>query len=325
MSPMRSVRQSDSCAAIDMMMAAGVLVLAAMYPAQAHAQYLGSILCNVYTNTGAFPILISGIGYIGGGAFLLAGGKALVKFTENAAQNPLSKAIWKIMAAAGLIAMPSFIGWLIATLAITGAGGTQDLGVCTGGTAPVAGNPGVPLDQMVTNIINNIRAPVAMLLGAMCYILGGVLIVQGLVRANKFGSDGKSSLSAIISSLLTGCMLIAAAQVMMMFENTLFGDNEIKHFSGLAWSTLPGGVDVTRINKTFEAIMTFVQMIGWVAFMRGVYVLKARLEGGQATMGVAMSHIIGGALAINIVPFVNSLAETAGMTAPFTSPGHYDP
>jgi intracellular multiplication protein IcmC len=58
-----------------------------------------------------------------------------------------------------------------------------------------------------------------------------------------------------------------------------------------------------------------MQVIGVVAFIRGLLILK-ELGGGrsQATMGKALSHLIGGILCINLYNAIQVLETTVGWT-----------
>ena len=63
------------------------------------------------------------------------------------------------------------------------------------------------------------------------------------------------------------------------------------------------------------AIVAFVAIIGWVSFIRGLFILRGVSEGsGQASMMAAVTHIIGGAIAVNLGGFIMAVQNTLGIT-----------
>ena len=57
-------------------------------------------------------------------------------------------------------------------------------------------------------------------------------------------------------------------------------------------------------------------ILGWISFIRGWFILRDVAEGNQqASMMAAMTHIFGGALAVNLGPVLNAVQETFGLTA----------
>ena len=60
--------------------------------------------------------------------------------------------------------------------------------------------------------------------------------------------------------------------------------------------------------------MTFIMIVGIIAFIRGLFVLRAFAEGSQnATIMQALTFLFGGALAINLGDLVNVLGATVGV------------
>ncbi|HEX2753172.1 MAG TPA: hypothetical protein VHP34_08775, partial [Alphaproteobacteria bacterium] len=58
----------------------------------------------------------------------------------------------------------------------------------------------------------------------------------------------------------------------------------------------------------------FVMLVGYIAFIRGWFVLKAFADGQQgATVAQGLTFLIGGSLAINLGELVNALQETVGI------------
>ena len=55
-------------------------------------------------------------------------------------------------------------------------------------------------------------------------------------------------------------------------------------------------------------------IIGYISFLRGFFILKEVAEGGgQASLMAAVTHIFGGALAVNLGPLMNAVQSTLGL------------
>ena len=93
----------------------------------------------------------------------------------------------------------------------------------------------------------------------------------------------------------------------------------ILSYDGVAFSTISGnvgniGFSITA-GATFDAFMAvlvlLIQFIGWIAFVRGLLMIKRAAEGsGQASYGTAITHILGGILSANLIATVDVLQQT---------------
>jgi intracellular multiplication protein IcmC len=63
-----------------------------------------------------------------------------------------------------------------------------------------------------------------------------------------------------------------------------------------------------------NSALTFVQVIGVIAFVRGWLILKKVVEGsGNVSLAQGLTHILGGVLAINIFQFLLIMDHTFGL------------
>jgi hypothetical protein len=68
-----------------------------------------------------------------------------------------------------------------------------------------------------------------------------------------------------------------------------------------------------QFSNAIEAALTFFQLIGMIAFVRGWMIMKSASEGtGNATMAQGITHIIGGVCALNIFQFLHVFDYTFG-------------
>ena len=81
--------------------------------------------------------------------------------------------------------------------------------------------------------------------------------------------------------------------------------------TGTELSRVPSGGGAPGAAAALEGVLLFVKMIGHIAFLRGFLILKGVAEGSQnQTVGKALTHILGGAAAININATVEILANS---------------
>jgi hypothetical protein len=57
-------------------------------------------------------------------------------------------------------------------------------------------------------------------------------------------------------------------------------------------------------------------VLGWISFIRGWFIIRDVAEGSQqASLMAGLTHLFGGALAINLGPVLNAAQTTLGLTA----------
>ena len=162
------------------------------------------------------------------------------------------------------------------------------------------------------------------LLSVFCYIVGILILCQslgGLSRASQFsgGCSPTQSLDAgpIVGFLIAGALL-GLPDTWLTINSTIFdgrANDSILAYSGVAFSTLTIGNFTLPADATFDAFMLviilIIQLIGWIAFVRGLLMIKRAAEGsGQASYGTAITHIIGGILAANLIATVDVIQQT---------------
>ncbi len=167
------------------------------------------------------------------------------------------------------------------------------------------------LATMVTNFATAVPN-LMQLVTAGSYVLGMFFVVAGIMGMKHFGE----------------------MRTMMSQEHGITGPL-VEFFVGVALIYLPSSIHaglstfwlVTNpyayLNATTDQYTTFVnacyalfQLIGVIAFMRGLIILK-KVGGGrgqQATVGGALAHLVGGILCINLYNTIQMLESTVGWT-----------
>ncbi|MDE2029884.1 MAG: hypothetical protein KGI97_04890 [Alphaproteobacteria bacterium] len=274
------------------------------------ATTLGDIICNATINGSAFGPLFSWGAY-GIGAILAVQGIHHMRLHVDSPQNnKMDKPLFLWLGSALLLSLPSFIGMIVTSLyGTTAAGGGA--GCNPGG----AGASASTLDVMLTNFVNNIHDPLLGLVSIIAWVAGLLFVVRGLVKASKYGFDPRAnSPHIILTNIVFGALLLTIGSNLDMVMGSVFGASTIKGSSVLNWSfaSALGGAS-TSFQTAVKAGLTFVQLIGAIAFVRGWLIMKKVVEGGgNVTMAQGITHIVGGVLAINIFWFLKIMDTTFG-------------
>jgi hypothetical protein len=70
-----------------------------------------------------------------------------------------------------------------------------------------------------------------------------------------------------------------------------------------------------HVLLVISAVVKFMIFVGLVSIMRGIFLVRDVAEGSQqASLMAATTHLIGGALAVNLGPLVNAVQSTLGIT-----------
>ncbi len=170
----------------------------------------------------------------------------------------------------------------------------------------------------------NVSGVAYTLLSVFCYIVGILIMFQSLVRLSRASqfSGGFSPTQSLYAGPLVGFLiagaLIGLPDTWLAINSTIFdadAQDSILAYDGVAFSTLTVGNFTLPADATFDAFMLviilIIQLIGWIAFVRGLLMIKRAAEGsGQASYGTAITHIFGGILSANLIATVDVIQQT---------------
>lgn len=292
---------------------AAVLLLGATQDAFA-AQKMGEVINNLVVSWSGITGVFSAIAYIAGG-FL--GVSALFKFkdhVDNPVQNPISMGVKRMLAAGMLLSLP----WMMVVTRSTlfGTAGAGDNQIQAGGWTDAKLSEG-GLDTLVVDLISNIGGPMESLLTVFSYLAGYALLMVGIFRLTRKmeeGPRGPAGFGTIMTFIAAGA-LISFGDTMGFFTSSLFGDGNLMTKAKIGSDIIGDVTERDKIQKVIEGIMAFIMIVGYIAFIRGWFVLKNFADGGQqnATLAQGLTFLFGGALAINLGELVNALQETVGV------------
>lgn len=281
-----------------------------VYADPIYATTFGRMLCNAKDSISPIAPLISAIAYIAAAIITIRGTYLLKKHAEAPHQQVMSAGIWHVLGGGALASLPAFAGMLQGSFGLKGTGGAS--GCVPGDVVDASGG----LDVMMQNFTNNISQPMTTLVSAIAIVVGLTYIFKGLSASTKIGTDPRAAApTAIIVNLVIGAVLISIGSSLKLMVMSLFGGSVVKmrDFAGINWSQIDtNATNTAAIDKTVEAILMFIQVIGMIAFVRGWLVLKKAAEGGQATVAQGLTHLIGGAMAVNIAWMLKVMDNTFG-------------
>lgn len=180
------------------------------------------------------------------------------------------------------------------------------IGLTMTGTVAAQGAPDV--GQMFANFS---EASVALinLIRWLALPVGLYISYLGIVRLKEMSeSNGRIKAQTPIFLMLIGAFLLAFPWAANLTTETLMlGAN-----SGAQLSRMPSVGAAPGMQAALEGVLLFIKMVGHIAFFRGFLVLKDLAEGQsqQASIGKALTHILGGAAAINIDATIALMANT---------------
>ncbi len=275
---------------------------------------VGDSITKVAESFSNAPTLISTFSYLAG---IMAVAWAIFTFRDHVdgggGAPSLSDAVKRMLMGGAFLALPSVLDATVATLIGTGTFANQGM---TGFTGQNCSGSADTLDAMAVCFISDIEKPVGMVLSAFAYIGGLILILLGISRITRSYQEGARGPTGIgtIFTFLAGGALMSSSQMMAAFSTSIFGDANaatMPDFTGQVGEAL--GEQGEVVKTTIQAVVAFIGIVGWIAFIRGWFVLRAVADGSQqASVAQALTFLFGGALAVNIGDVVNALSATLG-------------
>lgn len=272
---------------------------------------IGGVLCNLVVHTEDSQAIFPALCYLFG---IFIGVWAIAKLYEHVT-NPHQVSAWepikKAIVAGALFALPIVMEAVYQSL--VGASPAALNADFRSGT-PTGGG----LDAMVVALMSDAFKPFSFVLMMFCYFAGCVLVIVGIMRLMKSaqeGPRGPGGFGTIMTFLVAGA-LFAADEMMSAATVSLFSTNAVAVNPTLKFDAGLKAIEREHIISVISAVLAFVMVLGWISFVRGWFIIRNVAEGDhQASLMAGMTHILGGALAINLGPVLNAVQETFGLAA----------
>ncbi|MDK2124414.1 hypothetical protein [Parachitinimonas caeni] len=155
------------------------------------------------------------------------------------------------------------------------------------------------------------------LLGALGPLFGLYLIFDSLVSlgslsSGKFMGHKQPSLSGKVIQLLIGGALVSFATFTGILGNTLF-DTPSQLNSAFLYGVSDASNSADKTKAAKIGILLFLRIVGLVAMLRGLILLNRYYNGtGSATIGQAVTFMIGGVLCVYVQDLAIVLNNTTG-------------
>lgn len=278
---------------------------------------MGDVMGNTVISSQDLPTFMAAVSYLFGLLLVVMGVIKLKDHVINPHNTPLSDSIKRFVTGGALFSLPMVIEAAYNTVADgCGFGGCGADGYSGfNATTPT----GLGLDAMMVNFMADIWTPMMVLVPAFCYLAGIALIIIGISRLLKTAQEGPRGPSGAgtIMTFLVGGALLSADAMMGAFSNSLFPTlgGDLQTYGVLTFSTAGiAASDVAHIETVIAAILAFMMIIGWISFVRGFFILREVAEGNsQASLMAGMTHLFGGAMAVNLGPVLNAVQSTFGL------------
>ena len=169
---------------------------------------------------------------------------------------------------------------------------------------------GRDLGDALISLVRDLDPALMGLIAVACYLLALVAFVQGAARLLRLSEDRFNGPSAAGTAL---CFLVCL--VMASFPSWLAAGGESLFGTHTAASASLGhGTRSAGYDALLGAVLTVVGWVGLLAFLRGVFVLRAAADGvSGASAGRAAMHMLGGICAWHIESLIAAVQASLGI------------
>ncbi len=288
--------------------------VALLVPGLAHAgpQTLGDVILRVADDsTLTIPAIFSGFSYMMGLIMGFTGIMKLKEHVENPNQVQFLDPIKRFIAGGMFFALPFVADVVRATIE---GDGLQVNYINSGWNGT---SSGTGLDAMIVALMADVFIPLQWAFGAFGYIAGLALVIIGisrLLKTEQQGPQGPTGIGTVMTFIVAGC-LFSINSIIGYISTTMFTDDVLNTNGALQYTAGLGGA-ANHVHAVISGIIAFSILIGWVSLIRGFFILRGVSEGNQqASMMAAITHLIGGVLAINLGSVIMAVQDTLGITA----------
>ena len=281
---------------------------------------VGDSLCGIILHAGAFPAFLTAISYLIG---LILGVWGIFKIRDHVL-NPQQTQVWegvsRLVAGGFFFALPVVVevmrATFIGTAPILSAFALFPTTGFNTGAGPACGAGPLGLDGTLVCMMQDVMGPLHVVLNFAAFVAGMILLMIGVSRLIKSAQDGARGPGGLgtVMTFVTGAALISYNELVRAFSTTIMGSPVTLTFNKLQYTTGMSAAEVGAANAVIAAIVQFVVIVGLISFVRGIFIIRGVAEGNQQSSVMAgVTHMVGGALAVNLGPLINAVQTTLGL------------
>lgn len=166
---------------------------------------------------------------------------------------------------------------------------------------------------MMNNVITNISGIFngSGLYAGICFVGGVAIFASGIVAWTRQQADGRNSRALL--RMAGGVFLVSVGYVIDTTTQSFFAGESASIIS----QGTGGGTSLQAVaGATFRFCLFLVQVVGFLAVARAMFMFPFLADGGQGRTGEFFTYLVAGIICVNIVVFLQALANTLGGPAP---------
>ncbi|MCC6597202.1 MAG: hypothetical protein IT559_00185 [Alphaproteobacteria bacterium] len=293
---------------------------------------MGQALCGVFLHTGAIPAFLTAASYLIGLVFGFWGIFKIKAHVQNPQQTGLWEGISRFIAGGAFFALPiviavartTFVPLLLNAPSLapvisynngSGLMATLLASLSLGGGCPATAGP-LGLDGVIVCFMGDMMGPIHVVLNFFAFCAGIIFLMIGVSRLIRSAQDGARGPGGIgtIMTFATGAALISYNELMRAFTTSFFSTPVTRTFATMQYTTGMLTPEVDSAHAVITAIIQFVIVVGLISFVRGIFIVRSVAEGNsQASIMSGVTHMVAGALAVNLGPLLNAVQTTLGI------------
>ena len=169
------------------------------------------------------------------------------------------------------------------------------------------------LAEALIAFVHDVAGPFLGLVAIACWVAGLWLILLTALRmlkhSDSFGKGVPPAALGTLATFMAGVILLQLPAWMNALAITFFGTAATPGRAVLGYDDPSNGID-----QLLGAVFTIVALTGLIAFIRGIFVLRACSDGKpSASAGQAAMHLVGGTAAWHIVAVIDAVQTTLGI------------
>lgn len=156
---------------------------------------------------------------------------------------------------------------------------------------------------------------ISKLINVAAYIIGAYLIINSIFKFTKINQQGGSLKGALVMFACGAALFAITGSISIALETASLGTAE---GPGSTLQASGSGGMPEAMQHAVTGVLTFIKMIGYIAFVRGWLLLNAAGNGKDGAFFRGLTHIFGGVAAININVTAKIIGNTVapGLTIP---------